>query len=109
MRASTLQLLLLLLALFLTACASQWKIHGGPKECVNMCKNWDMELVGMVGVGSQGRSSEGATACVCQPSNRNGDPAGAGGATAASLGGPITAAQAATAAQMAAQQQQQPK
>lgn len=47
-------------------CASSWKVHGGPKECLTMCQSWDMELVGMVGVGDQGRTGEGATACVCQ-------------------------------------------
>lgn len=55
-----------LLALGLSACASQWKIHGGPQECVQMCKSWDMELTGMVGVGNQDKSGPGATACVCE-------------------------------------------
>jgi hypothetical protein len=50
----------------LSACASQWKIQGGPKECAQMCRNWDMELSGMVGVGSQDKTGPGATACVCQ-------------------------------------------
>jgi hypothetical protein len=47
-------------------CGSPWKISGGPKECVSMCRGWDMELAGMVGVGDQGPSEGGATACVCQ-------------------------------------------
>jgi hypothetical protein len=50
----------------LGGCASQWKIQGGPKECVAMCRSWDMELTGMVGVGNQDATGEGATACVCQ-------------------------------------------
>jgi len=50
----------------LGGCASQWKIQGGPKECVQMCRTWDMELSGMVGVGNQDATGPGATACVCQ-------------------------------------------
>jgi hypothetical protein len=50
----------------LGGCASQWKIRGGPNECVQMCRSWDMELSGMVGVGSQDATGPGATACVCQ-------------------------------------------
>jgi hypothetical protein len=50
----------------LGGCASQWKIQGGPTECVQMCRSWDMELSGMVGVGNQSASGPGATACVCQ-------------------------------------------
>jgi len=56
----------LVLAPCLLGCASQWKIHGGPQECVQMCANWDMELTGMVGVGNQDSTGAGATACVCQ-------------------------------------------
>ena len=56
-----------LLALgLLPACASQWKVQGGPSECVQMCKNWGMQLTGMVGVGNQGRAGGGASACVCE-------------------------------------------
>ena len=50
----------------LGGCASQWKIQGGPKECVQMCQRWDMDLSGMVGVGNQDATGPGATACVCQ-------------------------------------------
>ena len=32
-----------------------------------MCKSWDLEFAGMVGVGNQERTGDGATACVCQP------------------------------------------
>jgi hypothetical protein len=31
-----------------------------------MCQSWDMDLTGMVGVGNQDATGEGATACVCQ-------------------------------------------
>jgi hypothetical protein len=54
------------LVLFLSACASPWKIHGGPKECTQMCSSWGMQLTGMVGVGNQDRTGYGATACVCE-------------------------------------------
>lgn len=52
--------------LFLGGCASQWKIHGGPRECTAMCESWGMDLSGMVGVGNQDATGPGATACVCQ-------------------------------------------
>src|SRR5215471_14061261 len=63
--------LTLAFALFLSAgCSFQrpspWKIHGGLKECLDMCRVWDLEFVAMVGVGDQGPSTEGASACVCQ-------------------------------------------
>jgi hypothetical protein len=54
------------LLLSMVGCASQWKIQGGPPECVQMCRNWNMELSGMVGVGNQDATGPGATACVCQ-------------------------------------------
>lgn len=57
---------LVVLVLSLVGCASQWKIQGGPQECVQMCRNWNMELSGMVGVGNQDATGPGATACVCQ-------------------------------------------
>ena len=53
-------------ALNVAGCASDWKIHGGPQECFQMCQSWNMQLVGMVGVGSQDRTGGGATACVCE-------------------------------------------
>jgi hypothetical protein len=56
----------IVLGLFLGGCASPWKIHGGPKECSQMCSSWGMELTGMVGVGNQDRTGYGATACVCE-------------------------------------------
>ena len=55
-----------LTGLLLGGCASQWKIQGGPKECLQICQSWDMDLTGMVGVGNQDATGEGATACVCQ-------------------------------------------
>jgi hypothetical protein len=56
----------LVLLLSMLGCASQWKIQGGPPECVQMCRKWNMELTGMVGVGNQDATGPGATACVCQ-------------------------------------------
>lgn len=85
----------------LTGCmASNWKIHGGPEECKKMCKNWDLEFAGMVGIGSQSRSGEGATACVCQVPRSEASINEVSGLTG-SLSGPITAQEAAIAAQMA--------
>ena len=65
------------LALSMLGCASQWKIQGGPQECVQMCRNWNMELTGMVGVGNQDTTGPGATACVCQVKRAPGAPASA--------------------------------
>lgn len=81
----------LIAALSLTACASNWKIHGGPKECKSMCEEWDMELTGMVGVGDQSSSGDGATACVCEIKKAFGKSSRVGqvGATAA-MGAIIT-------------------
>ena len=31
-----------------------------------MCKSWNLQFAGMVGVGNQEPSGDGATACVCQ-------------------------------------------
>ena len=93
-------------ALFLSlgaGCALQrpspWKVQGGPKECMDMCRLWDLEFVAMVGVGDQGRSSEGASACVCQLRKSPAASAAVLGAAAAaaSMAAPITAAQSATA------------
>jgi hypothetical protein len=53
-------------------CASPWKISGGPPECMQMCRGWNMELVGMVGVGNQDPSGAGATACVCEIASKQG-------------------------------------
>ena len=65
--------LTLALALFLSQGAgctlqrpSPWKIHGGARECMDMCRLWDLEFVAMVGVGDQGPATEGASACICQ-------------------------------------------
>ncbi|MGH7434337.1 MAG: hypothetical protein ACRENE_01530 [Polyangiaceae bacterium] len=90
------------------ACASQWKIQGGPKECIKMCSNWDLEFAGMVGVGNQDATGDGATACVCQVRGKATGSAGAAeGAAAGSIAAPITAAEAAAAAQAAQQQRMQ--
>ena len=85
-----------------TGCASDWKIHGGPQECIEMCQGWNMELTGMVGVGSQDRTGGGSTACVCEIPRPGGQvPAGVAG-TATSTG-----AIAVMLAQAQQQQQQQ--
>ena len=66
-------------------CASPWKISGGPKECVSMCRGWGMELAGMVGVGDQSASEGGATACVCElPGKQGAISTGASGISAGS-------------------------
>jgi hypothetical protein len=95
--------LTLALALFLSqsvGCSLQrpspWKIHGGLKECLDLCRVWDLEFVAMVGVGDQGPSTEGASACVCQARKTAATAEVLGAAAAAaSLAGPISAAQAA--------------
>ena len=74
----TMKPFLCVVGLLSVGCASPWKISGGPKECVSMCREWDMELAGMVGVGDQGSTGGGATACVCQVKGK--------GATAAETG-----------------------
>ena len=81
---------------------SQWKVQGGPNECKEMCRIWDLEFAGMVGVGDQGRTTDGASACICQV--RKSAPnaqTGAAGA-AASMAAPISAVEAAAAAAEAA-------
>ena len=78
-----------------------------------MCKSWNLQFAGMVGVGNQEPSGDGATACVCQvgsfapqaSNDSNGKKAALSGAMTASLAAPISAAEAAAAA-MAAQQRQ---
>jgi len=84
--------------------ASNWKVHGGPEECKKMCKNWNLEFAGMVGIGSQSRSGPGATACVCQVPRTETSINDVSGLTG-SVSGPITAQEAAIAAQMAMQNQ----
>ena len=78
---------------------SPWKVQGGPKECMEMCRIWDLEFVGMVGVGDQGKTTDGASACVCQVRKpaATAEVLGAA-AVAASLPAPITASQAEAAA-----------
>jgi hypothetical protein len=100
--------IVVLAALLVPACASRWKIHGGPAECLSMCKAWNLEFAGMVGVGNQEATGPGATACVCQVARQASATAqGGGAASSASLAGPIVAAEAAAAAQAAMQVQQQ--
>ncbi len=102
------QIVIITLLALAPGCASPWKIHGGPAECLQMCKNWNLEFAGMVGVGSQDSARAGATACVCQVPRPNAAAAKGGeAASSASLAGPITAAQAALAATAAALQMQQ--
>jgi hypothetical protein len=93
-----------LTALLQASCASPWKIHGGPQECIAMCSRWGLQFAGMVGVGSQDDMGGGATACVCQVQPAPGPPGLQAGA-ASSLAAPITAAEAAAAVQLGQQQQ----
>lgn len=74
-----------------------------------MCSKWNLEFAGMVGVGNQDPTGEGATACVCQvPAQQKTSLLRTGeGASSAGMAAPITAAEAAVAAQMAARQQMQ--
>lgn len=88
--------------LALAGCASHWKVHGGPQECVSMCEGWGMKLVGMVGVGDQARTSGGASACVCEVIA---EPASSGGEIGAS--GTSSALSAAVVAMQQARQRQQ--
>src|SRR6266542_452161 len=83
-------------ALAALGCASHWKVRGGPQECMSMCSRWNLEFVGMVGLGSQDASGEGATACVCQVQKPGAPPPASSGAAPTSLlSAPIVAAEAA--------------
>lgn len=88
----------LLAPFVLGGCASQWKVHGGPTECMAMCQEWNMELAGMVGVGDQSRTGGGASACVCTVRGAQASTGSSG--TTASLAGAVVALQ---------QSQQQPQ
>lgn len=90
---------ILALVILVTGCtaASKWKIQGGPQECKAMCDGWDLEFSGMVGVGNQDRSGEGATACVCTVKNESASISGSS-ASSTALSGPIAQAAAAQAA-----------
>jgi hypothetical protein len=68
-------LIILGLASSMGCAGSQWKIHGGPNDCIKMCKQWGLEFTAMVGVGSQDKYGEGTTACVCQPASKASAPA----------------------------------
>ena len=50
--------------LFLTSCTTVFygnaKVVGGPKQCEEKCKAWDMELAGMVAMG------EYTDGCICK-------------------------------------------
>ena len=75
-----------------------------------MCQSWDMDLSGMVGVGNQDATGEGATACVCQvrktaPAAASNDIGATG--TAAGMAAAIVAIQEAQRQQQQQQQQQQ--
>jgi len=92
------------LVIFCVGCApaSKWKIHGGPSECEQMCANWGLEFTAMVGVGSQEKTGQGATACVCQPKREQRHTSLEGAASSStSLAAPITAAEQAAAAAQA--------
>jgi len=91
--------------LLLGGCPSQWKVHGGPAECMSMCQEWDMELAGMVGVGDQGRTGGGASACVCTVPTATASTGGHGSAgTTASLSAAVVALEASQNEQQAQQQ-----
>ena len=101
--------IVLMMVALLGGCASDWKIHGGPADCVKMCTNWGLEFTAMVGVGNQDRTGNGATACVCKPKhNKQISSTETIGSSITSLAAPITAAEiaAAQAAVMVQQQQQ---
>ena len=53
----------IVLMVLCVGCASNWKIHGGPSECEEMCEEWGLEFTAMGGVGDQGKFGQGATAC----------------------------------------------
>ena len=91
----------LILSCLITACASGWKIQSARQTCMTMCKDWDLEFAGIVGIGNQEpMKSEGATACVCQVAKTSSSPGG-GAAASASLARPISPAEAAGAAHTA--------
>jgi hypothetical protein len=90
------------MAALASGCASEWKIHGGPAECVQICQSWNMRLTGMVAVGDQSRRGGGASACVCEIPTSGGQVAAGASGMAASTG-----AIAVMLAQQARQQQQQ--
>jgi hypothetical protein len=79
-----------------------------------MCKSWNLQFAGMVGVGNQDSYGDGATACVCQVGSfspqASGDDEKSGamssGAMSASMAAPISAAEAAAAAAAAQRQMQ---
>lgn len=82
----TTKMLALVLGLGLFGCPSEWKIHGGPAECMTMCQGWGMRMVGMVGVGSQDRGGGGATACVCEVPTTGGEVSSGATGVSASTG-----------------------
>jgi hypothetical protein len=78
-----------------------------------MCKSWNLQFAGMVGVGNQDSYGDGATACVCQvgsfapqASADKSSRSMSGGALSASMAAPISAAEAAAAAAAAQRQMQ---
>ena len=95
-----------IVAILLAGCTTnEWKIPGGPAECMKMCQEWDLEFAGMVGVGDQSKTGQaGATACVCQVSGKTSSLAIESGATAAALASPIKKAQEAEEARRTGQQ-----
>ena len=83
----------------IAACASPWKVQGGPAQCEQMCTHWHLQFAAMVGVGNQDPNGPGATACVCVPAAAPpvappgaATPSTAGGATSATLAAPIAIA-----------------
>jgi len=58
------RVLFLIPVLLLSGCVTMFygnaKVDGGPKQCEEKCKAWDMELVGMVAMG------EYTDGCICK-------------------------------------------
>jgi hypothetical protein len=75
----------MVLTILLFGCATEWKVQGGPGECVQMCKSWGMELTGMVGVATQARFGGGSSACVCEVPRSAGGAANSSAPTAGAL------------------------
>jgi hypothetical protein len=98
----TTKLLACVLGLVSFGCASPWKVSG-PEECVAMCKGWNMELSGMVGVGDQSSTGGGATACVCEMPAKASFKTGAAGISAGQAAAIVAIQEAERAAQQNAE------
>jgi hypothetical protein len=80
-----------------------------------MCQKWNLELVAMVGVGSQEATGDGATACVCQVPVKAASsaapaapsPAPAASGSSSGISRPLLGVEAAMAAKLVKAQQQE--